>query len=106
MAMITNTAETNPTAQQFQRLSSLPRGTTRVLATFALAFTSIALHASPNPGVWTPLFKGVDHAAGTNNPSASFPNLQVVRCVRVDLTDPDIRLLSTPRASGYTEDSR
>ena len=107
-AMTTNTAETNPTAQQSQKLGCLLERTSRVLVTVALAFTGVALHASPTPGVWTPLFKGVDHAVGTNNPGipGSFPELQVVRCVRIDLTDPDIRLLSTPGASNYVADYR
>ena len=66
-------------------------------------------HAGPVPGPWVPLFKGIDHAVGTNNPSlpGNFPNeRQVVHCIRVDLTDPDIRFLTTARASGYQTDYR
>lgn len=62
----------------------------------------------PAIGPWTPLFKGIDHAVGTNNPNitGNFPRLQVVHCVRVDLTDPDVQLFTTPRASGYVAESR
>jgi hypothetical protein len=64
--------------------------------------------AGPTLGPWIPIFKGIDHAVGTNDPSipGNFPELQVVNCVRVDLTDPDIQFLTTPRASGYVAESR
>lgn len=73
-----------------------------VLLSFSGAF------AGPALGPWTPIFKGIDHAVGTNNPSiaGNFPELQVVHCVRVDLTDPDVQLFTTPRASSYTAESR
>jgi hypothetical protein len=59
-------------------------------------------------GPWTPIFKGIDHAVGINNPSiaGNFAELQVVHCVRVDLTDPDVQLFPTPRASSYVAESR
>ena len=64
--------------------------------------------AGPLPGPWVPIFKGVAHAVGTNVPGipGNFSTLQVVHCVRVDLTDPDIELFTTPRASGYAVESR
>jgi hypothetical protein len=73
---------------------------------FAAAFCA---QASPVFGPWTPLFKGIDHAVGTNNPNiaGNFPTeWQVVHCVRVDLTDPDVQLFTTPRASSYVAESR
>lgn len=62
------------------------------------------LNAQTTLGPWVPIFKGVDHAVGTNIPGsgASFNRLQVVHTVRVDLTDPDIRLFVTPRYEDYT----
>ena len=62
----------------------------------------------PALGPWVPIFKGVDHAVGTNNPNiaGNFPELQVVHCVRVDLTDPDVQFFTTPRASSYVAESR
>lgn len=58
-------------------------------------------------GSWVPLFKGIDHAVGTNNPgNGGMPDLMVVYALRVDLTDPDIQLYATPRiATGYGVDS-
>src|SRR5438128_6951582 len=66
-------------------------------------------------GEWSPIYKGVDHAVGTNTPgtlvtnnATSFTNnsSQVVHCVRVDLTDPDIQFFTTPRASNYVAESQ
>ncbi|HTI69820.1 MAG TPA: phosphodiester glycosidase family protein [Candidatus Limnocylindria bacterium] len=59
---------------------------------------------------WRPVFKGIDHAIGTNVPGAgaSFDNQMVMHVMRVDTSDPDIRFLPTPRilvnyASGARE---
>ena len=63
---------------------------------------AIPARATPIVGSWVPIFKGVDHSVSTNIPSGGdFPNRQVVHALRVDLTDPDIRLLTTPRLSNY-----
>jgi hypothetical protein len=53
---------------------------------------------------WIPIFKGVERAAGTNTSGggAIANNLQVVNAIRVDLTDPDVRLFTTPRISNYS----
>ena len=57
---------------------------------------------------WVPLFKGVDYAVGTNTPgSGGFAELQVVHFVRVDLSDPDIKLFASPPIStNYAVDFR
>ena len=53
-------------------------------------------------GPWVPLFKGIDHRAGTNTVGGGgFTSLQVVHAVRIDLGDPDIRLFTTPRITNY-----
>src|SRR5262245_52396969 len=68
----------------------------------ALMIVAIPARATPVVGSWVPIFKGVDHSVSTNIPSGGdFPNRQVVHALRVDLTDPDIRLLTTPRLSNY-----
>ena len=73
----------------------------------ALVFCSLVLsQASPIIGPWVPIFKGIDHAVGTNTPEANFPYLQVVHAIRIDLSDPDIRLLATPRITNYAVNSR
>ncbi|HZR18962.1 MAG TPA: phosphodiester glycosidase family protein [Verrucomicrobiae bacterium] len=105
--MTTNTAAISARRELRLRCPNLLRS---VWLTFAVALLSgsILVPASPSPGPWTPLFKGIDLAVGTNDPAipGNFPRLQVVRCVRIDLTDPDIRLFATPRASGYAPESR
>ena len=51
-------------------------------------------------GPWVPVYKGVDYAVGTNTPgSGGFPDLHVICTMRVDLTDPDIRLFASPRTA-------
>ena len=85
------------------------------MAAVLLLSSSSAVRAAMTVGPWIPLFKGVDYAAGTNTAGTVFTNLgvvytdsnlQIVRCVRVDLTDPDVQLLTTPRASSYVAESR
>jgi len=78
-------------------------------AAFFLAqvcFACFSARAGAAHGPWTPLFKGIDLSTGTNQPNVvgNFPRLQVVRCVRVDLTDPDVRLFTSPKAANYTEE--
>ena len=58
---------------------------------------------------WSPVFKGIDHAIGTNIPgtSAAYPDRMVMHVMRVDLLDPDIKLLPTPRiANNYISNER
>jgi hypothetical protein len=63
---------------------------------------------------WRPVYKGVEHAVGTNYGTTTLVNngvtytisrLQSVNCIRVDLNDPDVRLFTTPRAPNYVVDS-
>jgi exopolysaccharide biosynthesis protein len=80
----------------------------RSLTLLAVLLPFPAALAGPAFGPWTPLFKGIDHAVGTNTPgiTGNFPELQVAHCVRVDLTDPDVRFFTTPRAPSYAAESR
>src|SRR2546423_15070679 len=66
-------------------------------------------------GPWIPIVKGIDRAVGTNYGSTAVTNngvvftdstLQSVNCVRVDLSDPDVQLFTTPRATNYVAESR
>src|SRR5262249_51432718 len=53
-------------------------------------------------GPWVPLFKGIDHATGTNTPgTGGFAELQVGNALRVDLADPDLKKFSTTRYTNY-----
>jgi hypothetical protein len=74
----------------------------------ALTLGGFSASGAPIVGPWIPTFKGVDHSVSTNLPGGGgdFPNRQVVHALRVDLTDPDIRLLTTPRISNYVANVR
>src|SRR5437660_2106262 len=76
---------------------------------------AILLRADITLRPWRPVVKGIDRAVGTNCPPTTIVNngvaftdnaLQVANCVRIDLTDPDVRLFTTPRASGWVAESR
>ena len=79
-----------------------------VLLAVARAHADVVLTA------WTPIFKGIERAAGTNTPTTFFTNnqvayangtLQVATCLRIDLQDPDVRLFTSPRATNYVLES-
>jgi len=81
----------------------------RTLTTFAALLVAVTLaQGQMSSGPWIQLFKGIDYAVGTNWPDGNSPIVeqQSVRCVRVDLTDPDVQLFATPRAPNYAADSR
>ena len=48
--------------------------------------TLISAQAGLTLGPWTPIFKGIDHAVGTNVPDGTTPiqNLQVTHFARID----------------------
>ena len=73
-----------------------------------LAASLASAQAGFSLGPWNPIFKGIDHAVGTNVPDGTTPitRLQVAHVARVDLTDPDIQFFTTPQAPGYLEGSR
>jgi len=71
-----------------------------ILAAACLAI--IRLLGDPAFTPWTPIFKGIEYTIGTNSTrSGDFINLSVGRVFRVDLKDPDIRLLTTPRIEDF-----
>src|SRR6266404_3755669 len=86
----------------------------RIALTLLIAHTTL-LRADLIVSPWTSIFKGIDHAVATNCPPTSVTNngvvftdnaLQVVHCLKIDLTDPDVQLFTTPRASGWVVESR
>ena len=93
-------------ARQFSEVISAQ--TLRIVFAFvALLFFAAAgtARAGAYLSPWLPLYQGVDYATGTNTPSAAgMPDLQVMRCVRVDLTDPDVRFITTPRIPNFVLD--
>ncbi|HTH47499.1 MAG TPA: phosphodiester glycosidase family protein [Candidatus Limnocylindria bacterium] len=78
------------------------------LATFGLLLASVlSAQASPQIPGWKPLFKGIDHIVATNlTSSGDFQNLMVANALRIDLTDPDIRLLTTRSNANYVPNTR
>jgi exopolysaccharide biosynthesis protein len=65
------------------------------------------LTAAPSISEWEPLFKGVELMRGTNLVSAGdFQNRMAMYCLRIDLRDPDIRLLPSPRITNFVAGSR
>ena len=70
-----------------------------------LALLPAALLADVLVSDWQPVFRGVDHATGTNLPSAARPWLQVAHALRVDLTDPGVHLFTSPRTAPYESEA-
>ena len=61
-------------------------------------FAFLRLQAAPILGPWVPLFKGIDHQSAVNTvDTPDFQNLMAIHALRIDLHDPDIQFLSTPR---------
>lgn len=56
---------------------------------------------------FVPIFKGVYRAVGTNTPGGTgMPHLQIINMIRVDRTDPDLKLFSTPPIANWASDVR
>src|SRR5205814_1755080 len=87
----------------------------KLICAGALLAMVLSSHAFMDVTPWIPIYKGVDRAVGTNFGSTTVTNngvvftdstLQSVQCVRIDLTDSDVQLFTTPRAPGYVAESR
>ena len=73
--------------------------------TVALLGLSLAVASATNTvSSWIPIFKGIEQANGTNNGEGTVA--LSVHALRIDLQDPDIRLVVTPPASNYVANSR
>src|ERR1051325_9113817 len=87
----------------------------KLLSTGTLLASIPLCHGTIFLSPWTPIFKGIDHIVGTNCPPTTVTNnglvftdstLQVVHCVRIDLSDPDVQLFTTPRAPNWAAETR
>ncbi len=84
----------------------MPAPVFRPVAALLFLIAAVRLSAAPVLTEWQPLFKGIDYRTGTNSQSGGdFVSRSVAHILRVDLTDPDIRLLPTPRHTNYVANS-
>ena len=60
---------------------------------------SPAMGAIVTVGSWTPIFKGIELASGQQQAEVSGERNHRALCLRVDLTDPDIELFTTPHCT-------
>src|SRR5215470_14541606 len=83
--MIINTAQTNPWLLRAMRRITRTRKAYLLLAALLVLAASAPVRAGTVIGPWVPIFKGIDHAVGTNTPSGGgMPNMCVVNALRVD----------------------
>lgn len=60
---------------------------------------SVGSAAQITVGPWTPMFRGVELASGQQQATLAGERNHRVLCLRVDLTDPDIKLFTTPKCA-------
>ena len=86
-----------------------------VLSIWVLLTLAVAARATLVITPWMPIFKGIERAVGTNIPPTTIDaggvivtdnTRQVVHCVRVDLSDPDVQLFPTPPHTNYLAGTR
>ena len=66
---------------------------TLLLAAFGVQAATITV--SP----WAPLFKGIEHATGIQQPTQAGERNQRANCLKIDLNDPDVKFFATPRTA-------
>jgi hypothetical protein len=65
-----------------------------LMPTVVWLFGAAAAHGVSSVTPWVPIFQGIEQASGTNNAAAAGP--LSVHALRLDLQDPDLRLVITP----------
>ena len=70
-----------------------------ILAVSLTLFTFAASAATVTVGTWTPIFKGIDLAAGQQEATVAGERNHRTLCYRIDLTDPDVILFTTPKCT-------
>ena len=77
---------------------------------FALLFTATSVRPLLGGNLvltpWSPIFEGIDFATGTNTPNSVNPDLMVVNVMRINLSDPGVRAVVTPRIQNPPWESR
>jgi hypothetical protein len=87
----------------------VPASIARWVIVLAVLLFALPSQAALTIGPWIPKFKGVDFSLSTNIPPSGgeFPSRAVVYALRVDLSDPDVRFMTTPRlANNYVVGDR
>jgi hypothetical protein len=64
-----------------------------------------AMSSTITVGPWMPLFKGVELATGQQLPETLGELNQQVLCLRIDLSDPDIALFTTPKCTNCLQET-
>ena len=64
-----------------------------------MLFCSAAHAATVTVGTWTPIFKGIDLASGQQEATAAGEYNHRTLCYRIDLSDPDVVLFTTPKCT-------
>jgi Phosphodiester glycosidase len=84
----------------------IPGGRVFMKCPVAAGLLGISLAVAPAASTvtpWVPIFKGIEHAIGTNDGAVMLS----VNAMRIDLQDPDVRLFVTPPiTNNYVPDSR
>ena len=70
-----------------------------ILAVSLMLFTFAVSAATVTVGTWTPIFKGIDLAAGQQEATVAGEKNHRTLCYRIDLTDPDVSLFTTPKCT-------
>ncbi len=70
-----------------------------ILAVCLTLFSFAASAATVTVGTWTPIFKGIDLAAGQQEATEAGEKNHRTLCYRIDLTDPGVALFTTPKCT-------
>ena len=70
-----------------------------------LLFGHVAFGATVTVGPWQPLFQGVDLASGRQQAVTTREVDHQVLCLRIDLSDPDVQLFTTPHCDGCSSET-
>ena len=84
-----------------KKLESLIARLVMTISLVMVIISPIASKADTTLDDWTPIFKGIDRTTGRMTPTGGDTKTMVVQILRVDLTDPDVQLLTTPPATNY-----
>ena len=91
----------DPTRWLFSLLPGTALRYRRLFAAGILFCAPVASAATITIQPWTPLFQGIDHATGRQQAIFTGERNHAVYALRINLTDPDVRLFGMPRATNW-----